>query len=57
MKKIGDIARAILPKWEPCESCKPDGWVQYGKVVKRCRCWEIHQERLQDLMRTAKDRA
>jgi hypothetical protein len=37
-------------KFEPCESCSASGWTEIEidgvKRMKRCHCWQRHQEKV-----------
>jgi hypothetical protein len=67
MKRLSDIASALLPKWEPCEQCRSrSGWVKAAVTLgsqgaiqteryTRCSCYLAHQARLKALVETAKD--
>jgi len=57
MKKLSQISPSVVPQWEACEQCKPNGWVvAKGWVtgppsMKRCPCVKAHAQRVADALK------
>ena len=53
MKKVSEIAKALVPKWEPCGSCV-EGWRpsdRHKRGYARCWCWTYHQQKIAALVK------